>query len=386
MAIYYDIHKAWLKKAGEELCGDQVKISRAGKRTIAVLSDGLGSGVKANILATLTAEIVSTMIREGMPFKEVITTVIGTLPECRERKLAYATFTVLDIDEESNGFKVINFDNPPVMLFREGRLLPLFEQKEIILGKEITLAEGEFEPGDFFALLSDGILYASEGEQLDFGWGWDEIARFAEEQAIPCGKRARAIVDRVMEKTAALYNKRIGDDATFVGVLVRERKSLIIFTGPPLKEDSDESYAKKFLGFEGRRVICGGTTADIVGRYMGEEVKTDISTMSEEVPPVGELKGVDLVTEGILTLAKTLPYLEGEYSERIARTWPKNGAALLAQEMFRADHIHFLAGQTMNPYYQNPLLPKDMSIRTNLVKELEKALRGLLKEVTLEFC
>jgi len=207
-----------------------------------------------------------------------------------------------------------------------------------------------------------------------------------EEQAIPEGKRARDIVDRMMEKTAALYNGRIGDDATFVGVLVRERKSLIIFTGPPLKENSDEYYAKKFFDFEGRRVICGGTTANIVARYMGEEVKTNISTMSEEVPPIAELKGVDLVTEGILTLAKALHCLERENSERIACTWPRNGAVLLAQEMFHADYIHFLVGQTMNPYYQNPLLPKDMSIRTNLVKELEKGLKGLLKEVTLEFC
>ena len=141
MPLYYDIHHAGLKKTGEELCGDRVKISRAGKRTIAVLSDGLGSGVKANILATLTSEIVGTMIREGMPFQEVITTVIGTLPECRERRLAYATFTVLDIDEESREFKVINFDNPPVMLFRKGRLCPLSEKKEIIQEKFNTAAK-----------------------------------------------------------------------------------------------------------------------------------------------------------------------------------------------------------------------------------------------------
>ncbi len=349
MAIYSDIHKAWLKKEGEELCGDQVKIRRAGKKTVAVLSDGLGSGVKANILATLTAEIVCTMICEGMPFKEVIRTVIGTLPLCRERKLAYATFTALDIEEENNSFKMINFDNPPAILFRNGRLFPLSEQKEIILGKEITLAEGAFEPGDFIALLSDGILYASEDERLDFGWDRTAIARFVEEQAIPGGKRAREIVDRVMETTTERYNGRIGDDATCVGLLVRERTSLIVFTGPPIEEDSDAFYAEKFLGFEGRRVICGGTTANIVGRYLGEDVKTDMSTMNDDVPPLAELKGIDLVTEGILTLAKTLSYLEGEHSERIVRAWPRNGAALLAQEMLRADHIHFLVGRTMNP-------------------------------------
>lgn len=386
MAQYYDIYESSLKKRGEELCGDQVKIHKGEAKTIVVLSDGLGSGVKANILATLTTEIVSTMMEKGVPFKEVVTTVLGTLPICKIRKLAYATFTVAEIDEKTNHFRVINFDNPPLFLLRQGRVIPVNTVKEKIMGKEITLCEGVLEPGDFLGVISDGVLYAGMGGQLNFGWGWDQIAEFLENLPVTGNSTARDIVDSVMEKTSFLYDNNIGDDATFVGVYVRERKSLVVFTGPPLEKNTDSDYVKKFLGFQGRKVICGGTTANIVAGFLGKKIETDIETMNEEVPPIGFLEGVDLVSEGILTLSRSLNYLRQELEGKGERSRPRNGAALLAGEFLKADYIHFMVGQTMNPFYQNPLLPKNMSIRTNLVYKVEELLLRLRKKVSIEFC
>lgn len=383
---FFDICDLSLNKKGEELCGDKVKFTKTEKKTTIVLSDGLGSGVKANILSSLTTEILIRMLNADVPLEEVIKTVIGTLPICKVRKIAYATFTIIQINHETNHFKVINFDNPPIFYFRRGKSFKLDTKTEEILDKKITLAEGYLGRGDFLAASSDGVLYAGLGETLNFGWGWDNIAKYIEGLLLREAHTARNIIQKVITETYSLYRGKAGDDATFVGVYVRKRNPLMIFTGPPLEKSNDKLYVERLLNSEGRKVICGGTTGNIIANYLGETIEMDISTMRKELPPIGKLRGIDLVTEGILTISKALEILRGCNCNIARLPSDNNGAVLLAKEILEADSILFLVGQKINEFYQNPLLPKNISIRRNLIEDLVKLLQERQKEVTLEYC
>ncbi|MCW6035053.1 serine/threonine-protein phosphatase [Spirulina subsalsa FACHB-351] len=383
---FLDIYTRSLNKQGEELCGDKVKFIKAEKKTTVVISDGLGSGVKANILATLTTEILSTMLNADVPLEEVLKTIIATLPICQVRKIAYSTFTIIQIDNQTNHFKVINFDNPPCFYFRKGKAQQLDLQTELILDRKIKVAEGYLERGDFLGAISDGVLYAGMGVELNFGWGWDNIAKHIESVFLKDGNTSQRIVQDVIKETHKLYHDKIGDDATFVGVYVRQRNPVMIFTGPPLDNKRDGEYVRRLLEFEGRKVICGGTTGNIVATYLGDRIEMDISTMRKELPPIGLLKGVDLVTEGILTISKATEYIKACNCDLTRLSSDTNGAYLLAREILQADSILFLVGQKINEFYQNPLLPKNISIRRSLIEDLVKFLRDRQKEVDIEYC
>ncbi len=386
MDNFFDIYDLSLNKHGEELCGDKVQYLKTDNKIIVVLSDGLGSGVKANILATLTTEIVATMLDADVSLDSVLETIVATLPVCRVRKIAYSTFTIVEIDRHTNQFRAINFDNPPIFYFRKGRAVKVETNTEKILNKKVSIAQGNLERGDFLGAISDGVLYAGLGVELNFGWGWDNISKYMEEVFFRRARNSEQVVRDVINKTRNLYHDRVGDDATFVGVYVRQRNPLTIFTGPPLDEDKDELYTEKFLNAEGRKIICGGTTGNIVARYLGETVEMDVSTMRKELPPIGMLDGIDLVTEGILTISKATELIKSCRCDLGRLKFDNNGACLLAREILQADSVHFLVGQQINEFYQNPLLPKNISIRRNLIEDLVNYLREHQKEVELEYC
>ncbi|MHC1727543.1 MAG: SpoIIE family protein phosphatase [Syntrophobacteraceae bacterium] len=383
---FYDVYYASLNRQGEELCGDQVKILRTADRTLVVLSDGLGSGVKASILATLTTEIIMTMLRESVPLKEIIETVIGTLPISKERGIAYSTFVIVEIHHDSNRFNIFNFDSPPVFLLKEGRVVQIEHEEVSILGKTLWFMNGLIERDDFIGVVSDGILYAGLGVTLNFGWGWEGVAEHMEQifkEGVPASK---TVVDSVIDQAKALYGNHIGDDATFVGIYARKRNTLMVFTGPPLKREWDESYVNRLLNFDGRRVVCGGTTSNLVAEYSGKKARLDAGTMTGDYPPMGSMAGVDLVTEGILTMAATLKKLQECRGKLSAVPEERTGPSMLTREMLSADSIHFLVGQSMNPFHQNPLLPKNISIRRNIVEQIVALLRKYNKEISVEYC
>jgi len=386
VATFLDVYTLSLNKKGEELCGDTVKIFKTDQKTTLVLSDGLGSGVKANILATLTASIIVTMLRQNAPLKDVISTVIGTLPMDQSRRIAYATFTIVEIDHATSTFRVTNFDNPPAFYLKQGVIQSLPVRIENILGKKIKFSEGTLEKGDFLGVISDGVLYAGLGITMNFGWGWKNVAAFMTGLFSRRIFTARSVVDGVIAKTRALYGGEIGDDATFAGILARTRNDVMVFTGPPLDNGHDYDHVNRLLQFGGRKIICGGTTANIVAQYLKTEVVSDISTLREEIPPIGRLPGIDLVTEGIITMARALEYVKNSDDDLANIPDDRNGAVMLARELLLADAIHFLVGQSISAFYQNPLLPKNISIRRTLIEQLAETLRRMNKDVYVDYC
>ncbi len=386
MEPFLDIHYQSINKYGEELCGDQVMLTNTPNSSIFIISDGLGSGVKASILATLTAEILRTMLRQGAQLRDVIDTVIRTLPVDRERRIAYATFTILTVRNDTLGFDVINFDNPAPIFLKKGKVSPLEIKTEKILGKKITTSSGSLELGDFIGLMSDGIQYAGLGTSTKFGWGGENIGAHLEVIFSRPVYSVHSVVNNIVTTARRLYDWMPGDDSTFLGVFVRPRNDLIVFTGPPLDTGFDYVYVNRLLDFPGRKVICGGTTANIVSDFLQTKVETVMESMTETVPAYGKLRGIDLVTEGILTLAAALDLLNECDGDLQKLTPGHNGAYFLVRELLMADKIFFLVGQSINPFYQNPLLPKNISIRRHMIDRIAEVLMRFHKTVELEYC
>jgi hypothetical protein len=384
--LHYDVCAESLTRSGEELCGDQVKTLRLPEETIVVVADGLGSGVKANVLARLTTEIGATMLRHGVPLPEVLETISSTLPVCRERGVAYAAFAIARVRHADGRFELVSFDLPPPVLLAGRHGARVATRSEAVAGKRIEIGEGSLAPGDFLGLMTDGVPFAGPGRVMDRAWGWDEIAATLEAAARTPHLSAERLVRSVLRETRRRYGDEVGDDATFVGVLPRPARRLMILTGPPREASADEAVAQRLLSFGGRRVVCGGTTANLVAAAAGGVVETDERSAREDVPPIATLRGVHLVTEGILTLAATLRILKEHEQVGTPVPMDRNGAALLAEELVLADSILVLTGESPNPHYQNPLLPRSVSIRRSLVSQLADVLGRLGKEVRLEWC
>jgi len=313
-------------------------------------------------------------------------TVFATLPTCKVRLIAYAAFIVVEVELATSRFRIINFDCPPPFLLHAGKIVPLAQREEMIGGRKLHHAEGVLEIGDFLGVISDGVMYAGMGLTMNFGWGREQIGAYLEQIAKGRPAAAAVIVRKLMEKTSSLYRGEPGDDATLVGILARKPNRLMVFTGPPVDQQRDEECVNRLLGFAGRKVVCGGTTGNIVAEHLGEIVHLDLGTLRETVPPIGTLPDIDLMTEGVLTLAQTIRLLKDSGGDRNRVPVDRNGASLLARELLLADEIFFLVGEQVNPYYHNPLLPRNVSIRHNLVEQLLETLAACHKTVTLEWC
>ncbi|MBT1247156.1 MULTISPECIES: SpoIIE family protein phosphatase [unclassified Thermosipho (in: thermotogales)] len=375
--VYY--YKGWAKY-NEELSGDKVKCCSTPDSFILVLSDGLGSGVKANILATLTTEIFLTMFEEGIPLPDILETVLKTLPICEERKIAYSTFTVIQVFKNGE-VRVVNFDNPDPIFVSNGSILRIPSEEQTIHGKKLKLWKFRVIGRTYIYTFSDGVLYAGLEKLLDLGWGYENISDYLI-KATRKYDDLKYVVDNIMDIVFNYYDGQPGDDATLAGIYIREKKKLVIFTGPPLNKENDEQVVKLFLSEEGEKIICGGTTSNIVSRYVNKEVKMDLSTMRSDVPPFGELEGVGLVTEGVLTLSKTLELLEKCNGDKTKIPKDdKNAAVMLAKKLLEADECKFIFGQSINSVYQNPDLPIDISIRKNIIEKLANILSKYEKTI-----
>lgn len=380
-ALYAEVAVAQLAKTGEELCGDKVEISRTDRATTVVLSDGLGSGVKANILATLTTKIASSLLRREVPLPEVVNTIAQTLPVCRERKIAYSTLHIVKI-LPSGEVRIVEFDCPPSFLLRGGKVVSIPTHEKLIAGKIIHEGSLELQEDDVVVAVSDGVVHAGIGGLLKLGWNWQGIAG---ELAAPGMARndAEIIAGRLLSCCNGYYMGRPGDDSTVVVVKIRRPRQLTLLTGPPANRDMDELVVKRFIRSPGRRVIAGGTTANIVGRVTGRPVRVELTYDDPEVPPVASIEGIDLTTEGVLTLTAATARLARPQALRGLER--RDGATMLARLLLEADNIEVLAGTAVNPAHQNPNFPSQINIKGQVLGQLREKLEALGKQVTIEW-
>ena len=383
-----DIGWKSINHEGEQLCGDHVDIVEQNEdSTVIVLADGLGSGVKASILSTLTSKIISTMMAEGLSLEECVSTIAATLPICSVRGVAYSTFTIIHLINNETA-ELIQYDNPHVILLRNGKNFDYPKNELSINGKQIYKSVIDLQENDIFIAMSDGCPHAGIGIAYNFGWRRDDIISFMEMIA-DLGYTAKTLSTMLIDECNKQYGYHPGDDATACVVRVRKREPMNLLFGPPRNRDDCDRMMSLFFSKEGKHIVCGGTTSTIAAKYLHKPLKTTLKFEASDVPPIAEIEGVDLVTEGVITVNKVLEYAKDALSSNeLYDQWSikQDGASRICRLLFEeATDINFYVGRAVNPAHQNPDLPINFNIKMNLVEELSSCLRRMGKRVKVSY-
>jgi len=381
MKVYYEWGSGLLNKRDEEICGDNIVISRLPDSVIVVLSDGLGSGVKANILATLTTRIASHLLTQGLTIESVVETVAQTLPICAVRKLGYSTLSVVQVFSTGDA-RIFEYDNPATLVFRGSRRLRPRYRQRLMHGRTIRETRLRLTHGDWVVLVSDGVINAGIGGTWSLGWGWDNVASYLEGHLHPA-RTAQEVADALIHTVSRLYDGPPGDDVSVAVVKARHKRTVTVLAGPPLDRSDDQRICRALMSARGARVVCGGTTARIVSRGLQRPLRVDLRTSTERVPPTARMEGIDLVTEGVLTLSAALEQLRGNVTAPQLR-FKVDGASSLVRLLLESDEVHFLVGSAINPAHQNPDMPRNLALKAQVVAEIAEQLRKRGKEVEVE--
>ena len=373
---------------GEQLCGDHIDIVEPDDNsTVVVLSDGLGSGVKASILSTLTSKIISTMMAEGLSLEECVETIAATLPVCSLRGVAYSTFTIIHL-KNNQVAEVIQYDNPHVIVIRDEQIWEYPKTEMNIGGKRIYKSVIKLQENDIFVAMSDGCPHAGIGTAYNFGWKREEIALFMESLS-HAGYTAKTLSTMLVDECDKLYGHKPGDDATACVIRIRKRVPMNMLFGPPSNRDDNDRMMSLFFSKEGKHIICGGTTSSIAAKYLRKPLRATLNFESSDVPPIAEIEGVDLVTEGVITVNKVVEYAKdylGENKHYEHWSFKRDGASLICRLLFEeATDINFYVGRAINPAHQNPDLPINFNIKMNLVEELSRCLKRMGKSIKVSY-
>lgn len=374
---------------GEQLCGDHLDVVEQGENSrVIVLADGLGSGVKASILSTLTSKIISTMMSEGLSLEECVQTIVKTLPVCSVRGVAYSTFTIVRIVDNVSA-EIIEFDNPKTIVLRDDKLYEYNRTEMVIEGKKVYNSTISLKDGDVFIVMSDGCPHAGIGNLYNFGWKREEIADYMLPVVYAGGYSAKSLATILIDEVNKLYDFKPGDDATACVIKVRKRQAVNILFGPPSDMDDTQRMMSLFFSKEGKHIVCGGTTSSIVAKFLNKPLKTSLSFDKSGIPPIAEIEGVDLVTEGVITMNKVVEYAKDAVGNNtLYEQWGfgHDGASLICRLLFEeATDINFYVGRAVNPAHQNPDLPINFNIKMTLVEELSKCLKQMGKRIRVNY-
>ena len=385
--IHIDADWRSLFHYGEELCGDRVMMRRNDKSFVMVLADGLGSGVKANILSTLTSTIISEMIFEQLPLIEAVETIAATLPVCEDREVAYSTFTILQVDFNGHAW-LAQYDNPLAVILRNNQVIDIPKEEVMISGKKIYESEFTVQPGDHIMYFSDGILYADTEMQLNLNWGQKDVEEFLA-AAIQEDDPARECTRILLAMVNSMYDGKPTDDCTVAAVRVLPATATVVMAGPPKDKKDDVKALRRLMNATGKKIVCGGTTSQIVADYLQTDCVPDADTpMIDDVPPKAFIRGIDLVTEGQLTLQKVNFLLQKavndrELYEELVLSKEQDGASCLIRELATSTAVTFLLGLSENKGHSN-LSGISLDTKKMLIQQIGESLNELGKFVAIE--
>jgi len=378
MKVFLELDWAQRVKGGQLIGGDRVFIQRLEDRDILILSDGLGSGIKANVLATLTGVMARQYVKNRLDITGAARIIMNTLPVCRERKISYATFTICDISRDG-WVKMVEYDNPGCQFFREGRALPL-EKKTLLLNRKnafkeekLHYSEMQLQYGDRLVFFSDGVTQAGLGTATyPLGWRDAQVSEFIEKRLKEHPQvSARDLAGQLTGRANLLDGGTARDDITAAVVYYRQPRELLVVTGPPMDKESDRELVRQVEEFAGPVVLAGGTTGMILARELKRSLSMNMKSRTRNIPPTSEMEGMALVCEGMLTLNRVAEILE---QQEEAEWREAHGAGRFCSLLIQSDQVHFLVGTRVNEAHHNPSFPEDIGIRRTIVKRICKAL------------
>ena len=377
---FIEIDSFQMAKSGEFISGD-VFLSESIKqegRVVSVLSDGLGSGVKASVLASLTATMALKFMASAMDISRSAEIIMDTLPVCSVRKTSYSTFTIVDI-ASTGETRIVEHGNPPFLLVRPAGEVSV--RKTALLPKRwkervIDYSTFNVQREDRIIFFSDGITQAGTGGfRTPNGWGQENVDKFAREQITENPSiSARELSRLLVAKAEEIDGHSAKDDITCGVVYFRSPRQLLVLTGPPFNRVHDYDIAVMALNTPGRKVICGGTTANIIAKRLNRKIYDDVDqTHDPKIPPYARMDGFELVTEGALTLCEVLRLLEGEFVPEGMRP---NAAVRLTSLLLDSDIVNFAVGTSINEAHQDPNFPIQLDLRRNIVKQIAQLLES----------
>lgn len=382
-----DIGYKSLNHYGEYLCGDHVDVvqQEGSDSKVVVLADGLKSGVKASILSTLTSKIISTMMAQGLSLEECVKTIAATLPISSEYGVAYSTFTIMHIID-NEVMNLIQYDNPLVIMIRDYHAVDYPKTETIIDGKKIYRSQIRLQENDIFVAMSDGCPGANATLSYNKNWKEEDIAAFVETLS-PIGYTAKTLASILTEECNKLYNGKPIDDTTVCIVRVIRRSQINVIFGPPANPDDCDRMMSLFFSKAGKHIVCGGTTASIAAEYLGKPIRTSAKYNVKGAPPMSEIEGVDLVTEGVVTIDKVLKYAK-DYVARdesyIEWSVQHDASALISRMLFEeATDVNFYVGRAVNPAHQDVSI--NFNVKMSLAEELCQCLRKMGKTVKISY-
>ena len=389
--FYVEVNVSQKNCEGERICGDTFlsRRIREENRVIAVLSDGMGHGVKANMLSTLTSTMAINFTEEHKEVNRIAEIIMNTLPICSERQMSYSTFTIVDIEIDGET-RILEYDNPQTFIMRENK--PFDPGWNCIIldtdknsGKELRSCSFKPEKEDRIIICSDGITQSGLGTpKFLFGWGVDNLETYVQElilhdSIISAMQLAAKVVN--MAHINDIYHAK--DDSSCAVIYFREPRKLLICTGPPYEEVNDVLLGDAVRSFEGKKIICGATTTDIIARELELKIEDSFEFDDPDLPPISFMNGFDLITEGILTLGKVNEILKNHSGNYKAGKGP---ADKIVRLLLECDEIHIIIGTRINIAHQDPSLPVELEIRRTVVKRIARLLEEkFLKEVKLKF-
>jgi hypothetical protein len=380
-----------LNHEGEKICGDVFLSKRIPEenRVVCVLSDGMGHGVRANVLATLTATISLNFSMEHKDSNALAGIIMKALPVCSERKISYATYTIIDISTEGNTVSILEYDNPKTLILRGKRIYepPWTQVKyegDIKDKRVMNLKKCSFVPQieDRIVFCSDGITHSGLGNGIAMGWGRNNLKQFVREvvEMLP-NISAAGLAERVVRRAAAndLYTPK--DDLTCGVVYFRQPRKAILCTGPPFNPEKDNEFATILKNFSGKKIVSGATTTEIIARELGRPVTIE-KRIDPALPPSSKMKGIDIVTEGVLTLSK-VTYMLNNINLNTNMQFGKGPADQICQLLLDTDEVYILVGTKINESHHDPTLPVEIEIRKALIQRLTKVLSEKFMKVVV---
>ncbi len=387
--FFLDIDYFQFNKQGQYVAGDVVLTHKIKEenRVITCLSDGLGSGIKASVLATLTATMALKYTSNYADVTETAEVIMETLPVCKVRKISYSTFTIVDVNSSGHA-RIIEHGNPNYILLRGTQIIDVARdplQLRKWHDREVSISEFDFHIGDRILYFSDGVSQAGMGlPDYPLGWGQRNVTKQIQ-QWIGWDK---GISSRQLARKVAIHARQIDsyqpkDDITCGAMYLRHPRFLMVVTGPPFAQKRDEELSQLVRSFKGRKVICGGTTAQILSRELDEQIEMDLENLDPDIPPPSKMSGIELITEGTITLSKVAEMLEKGQKPELSRS---NAATALTAILLDSDVIYFIVGTRVNEAHQDPNLPIELDIRRNIIKKISTLLEEkYLKETHKRF-